>query len=157
MTTQATTVVATTQATTSVAATQESTKVPSQKLQDLTATTSTVKPAEQLLLDFKDPEENFKLLCSEMGATPAVATTQFVNLGREVAMELLDQILDDVVRNDKSVELIVCNDAILKYLTTMKKNSLLCIDTIKVLAGVSDQAQARPKIRFASQDIRCNK
>ena len=88
-------------------------------------------------------------------ATTSVATTQFDKPGHEIVMELLDQILDDVVRNDKSVELIVCNDAILKYLTTMKKNSLLCIDTIKVLAGVS--GQARPKIRFPSQDIRCNK
>ena len=149
--------VATTQATTSVATTQVSTKVPSQKLQDLTATTSTVKPAEQLLLDFKDPEENYKLICAEMGATPAVETTQVVNLGREVALDLIDELLANVVQNGKSVELIICNDAILKYLKTMKNNSLLCIETIKVLAGVEDQARPEQKIRFASVDIRCNK
>ena len=86
-------------------------------------------------------------LCQKFLSSFLSTTTQFDKLGRKIVMELLDKILDDVVRN-KSVELLVCNDAILKYLKTMKKNSLLCLETIKVLAGVADQA--RPEIRFTS-------
>ena len=101
MTKQATTPVATTQATTSEATTQVSTLAgkPSQQLQDLTA--------EELLLDFHDPEENFKLVCSEMGVgvpqtTPSVATTQIDKVGREIATEPLDKIMTRPGRSRRS-------------------------------------------------------